>query len=73
MTKWTYDAEVDCAYIEIDSRQPGFVRTVDLNGIHVMMDVDHKGNVLGIELIGHGGLVESLHLNDWLKKEPNTP
>jgi len=62
---------VDCAYIKIENKEPGAVYTLDLTGIHVMLDVDDSGNVLGIELLGHGGLVKSLHLNIHLNEEPN--
>jgi uncharacterized protein YuzE len=71
MTKWTYDPAIDAAYIEISPREPVTVRTIELTGIHVMLDVDLDGNVLGIELLpGFGGTVQRLNLTHHLKEEP---
>lgn len=72
MTRWTYDEEVDCAYIILEEQEPAGVRTVELTGVHVILDVDLDGNVLGLELLpGFGGTVERIGLARYLKEEPN--
>lgn len=77
MTRWTYDPNIDAAYIILDDKEPNGVKTVDLTGIGVMVDFDLDGNVLGIELLGGklritiDGLVADLHLERFLKEEPN--
>jgi uncharacterized protein YuzE len=72
VTKWTYDEEVDCAYIQVDEREPNGVRTVELTGVHVILDVDLDGKVLGLELLpGFGGTVKRIGLARYLKEEPN--
>lgn len=56
-TKWTRDRvlsgdrEYPCVYLYVNENE-GPARTVDLQGAHVLLDVDQDGNVSGIEILG---------------------
>ncbi len=72
MTAWDYDEEVNAACIHIiprDAIPQGHVKTIDLEGIHVLIDVDTEGNVLTIELLGHATILKGL--GRYLQQEAN--
>lgn len=77
MTAWNYDPAVDVAYIQVNVRYDGPVRTIDLDEmsrchIQVMIDTDLDGNVLGMELLGSPGSKTVLHgLERWMKEPAN--
>lgn len=54
-TSWSYDPDVDAADIDL-CPPPCLVaeplRTVDLGGAHVLLDVDAAGNVVSVEILG---------------------
>jgi uncharacterized protein YuzE len=78
MTKWTYDDTVmimdkiiSMAAIHLippdDTRE---VRTLDLMGAHVFMDVDAEGNIVSIEILGPAVFVDLKNLGEYLKEPP---
>lgn len=72
--RWYYDKVVDAASIQItrDDRQVRPVRTIDLDGIHVLLDVDYEGNIVSIELLGSTHTRTKLRdLGHYLKEEAN--
>lgn len=72
--KWFYDKVVDAASIQIirDERQVRPVRTIDLENIHVLLDVDYEGNIVGIEMLGNTHVRTKLRdLGRYLKEEAN--
>jgi uncharacterized protein YuzE len=72
-TDWQYDPASDCAYIKITNFEPQQVKTVHLEGIEVLFDVDLEGNILGIELLGNIREKTVLReLGKYLKTEPNS-
>jgi uncharacterized protein YuzE len=76
-TRWTLDhipfksGEYPAAYLYVlppeDNRQ---VVTVDLQGCHVLLDVDAEGDIAGLEIIGPAVRVDLAKLGDFLKAEP---
>jgi hypothetical protein len=77
---WDYDEAFDCADIHIIPRDeiPPEVRTIDLEGIHVLIDVDLQGNILTIELLGDISRENPRRtilrdLGKYLKEKPSGP
>jgi uncharacterized protein YuzE len=73
-TNWQYDSAGDCAYIKIVNFEPQKVKTVHLERVEVLLDMDLDGNVLGIELLGDPTGTNPTVLKDlgkYLKTEPN--
>lgn len=78
MTSWTYDvvshgsSDYPVAYINVsEDRSPGDVaHTVDLQGAHVMLDVDEAGTVVGIEILGPAVYTKLADLGNTLKATP---
>jgi uncharacterized protein YuzE len=46
------------------------VRTVDLQGAHVLLDVDDDGNVVGVEILGPAVRTDLTRLDEYLKEPP---
>jgi uncharacterized protein YuzE len=71
MTHWTYDPAIDAAVI-IVNHDGVSVRTIDLFGAHVMIDVSRDdGRVMSIEIIGPADDTSLSGLAEFLKEEPN--
>jgi uncharacterized protein YuzE len=78
VTNWTYDeTTADDRVIPLagiyltppdDQRQ---VRTIDLMGAHVLIDVDLEGNLVSVEIIGPAVFVRLQDLGEYLG-EPAT-
>ena len=73
MTRWTYDETViadgrvfPVAAIYLIPEDKREVRTVDLMGAHVMIDVDSEGNVVSLEIIGPAVLADLKDLGVFL-------
>jgi uncharacterized protein YuzE len=74
MTHWTYGPEICATAIEIDVFPPDEdapVRTIDLEGAHVLIDVDYYGRVVSIEILGPARNFSLEKLREYLKEEPN--
>jgi hypothetical protein len=80
-TPWTHDDTVDAVDIDLASTPIAYpIRTVDLHGAHVILDIDAVGTVVSIEILGplwHPVKpltrmpLASLHLEKYLLKEAN--
>lgn len=71
-SKWTYDEVIDAAYIFTREVEPAQLKTIHLEGVEVLLDVDTDGNVLGIELLGDTRKKTVLRdLGKYLKTDPN--
>ena len=73
VTSWTYDEAVsetrvipiaDIHLVPDDGRP---VKTIDLMGAHVLIDVDEEGNVVSIEILGPAVFTDLKDLGDYLK------
>ncbi len=67
--KWTYDSNVDAAYITVGDINNS-VKTLDLNDSHVMLDFDLDGNLIGVEIIA-GDNITLRDLKKYLKRDPD--
>lgn len=78
--KWTYDEathEFDdrtvslpvAAIYLIPPEEEREVRTIDLMGAHVLLDVDPDGNVVSIEILGPAVFLDLKKLGEHLKEE----
>lgn len=51
MLDHTYEPEIEAWYFSADGKGD-VCRTQDLGGAHVLIDWDHYGNVIGVEVLG---------------------
>jgi uncharacterized protein YuzE len=78
--KWTLDRinydfrdEIPAVAIYLTDPEvpvPRPVRTIDLQGAHVHLDVDDDGNIVSIEIIGPAVYTDLTRLGEYLKEPP---
>lgn len=59
---FTYDAEIDAAYIYLGSRPHAAAKTLEVRTRGIYLDFDKSGRLLGIELLGQNLLPATLTL-----------
>lgn len=67
--RWSYDPEVDAANIDLTDEAEWPIRTIDLEGAHVLLDVDGSGQVVSIEILGPARDVRLKDLAHYLQRE----
>lgn len=73
-TQWFYDPEICAADIALrpDSWPVAYpIRTIDLAGAHILLDVDKDGTVLNIEILGPAAGFPLENLMDYLLSPAN--